>query len=135
MAQTTYCPECAHKIEYTYPKPNFCPNCSYKFNGNIVTAQIEEKVATKSKPKLEAEVVSSRDTPKISKAGLGMEVESFGEKKGITFKELLEHPRKYDYVKPPTPKKVNMKEALKIFREEAGAGAKKVIEITDNSPE
>jgi hypothetical protein len=137
MAQITYCPECKDRIEYTYPKPNFCPHCAYQFNNSIATAAKKDTApAVKIKPKLEAEVINMNQPRNSSQSnGFGFEIETFQQSKGISMEELVKNPRKNTYVRTTPSKKVNIKKALEIFREEAGAGGLKRIEIADNSPE
>lgn len=142
MPLTIYCPHCVEPILYSLKKPNTCPYCSKSLTTTETSTanKINEKLNKKPnlvKYKEMEEDINEEEVDSFELNG-SFEVEQIDVTKdrGIKLEDLGRAPKSSVPVqRNKVKKRVNLKETLAAFSDEAGKNGRKVIEIEDKGSE
>lgn len=131
MPLKIYCPNpnCSSPIEYTLQKPVCCPYCRTDLDASFGATPKPVAATRPVQQKKELEVIV--DEVDIDASHFGVEIESYGDNKGVKLGSVAEQ-QKTGFVRE-VPKRINVKKAMASILEEAKKPAR--IEIGDTGAE
>jgi hypothetical protein len=120
--------DCGQVHEFALKKPNFCTNCSASLNPGATPPKTPKKLQAVAAEEDDEDIEEGGDDDSVTEVpkltGLQVEIVPFGPLRGESLSQFAGTSNVNPVVSSEKGKKVNMKQFLKDFQQEAGTSRK-----------